>query len=179
MNKLALDNQLCFPMYTASRLISQIYAPILAELKLTYPQYLVMMVLWQNDSLSLTDIGERLMLDSGTLTPLLKKMEVRGLLSRHRDLEDERSLLIRLTKEGKALQRLAEKVPDLMLCKLDALDHSELLQLHKISKKLVIGLSGHLQASGASKKTLKTKDKTELRKEKIEAKNKVTQRNRK
>lgn len=144
MNKLALDNQICFPLYTASRLLSQIYSPILAPLNLTYPQYLVMMVLWQSDSVSLSEIGKLLMLDSGTLTPLLKKLEAQQLLTRERAVEDERSLVVTLTKKGKALQKQAEKVPDLMICNLESLEHSEILQLHKLTRKLMSALATQL-----------------------------------
>ena len=114
---LKLENQLCFTLYAASRAVTQMYRPLLDELDLTYPQYLVMLVLWENDRLTVNEIGELLQLDSGTLTPLLKKLEARGLLSRERDKEDERKVIISLLPEGKKLKKRAVKIPELLLCR--------------------------------------------------------------
>ena len=108
---LKLSNQLCFPIYAAANAIQKAYRPHLAPLGLTYPQYLVMLVLWERDGLSLGDIGRRLRLDSGTLTPLLKRLEVAGLLTRRRSDQDERVVLIALTEEGRALKAKAEPIP--------------------------------------------------------------------
>jgi DNA-binding MarR family transcriptional regulator len=108
---LKLSNQLCFPIYAAANAIQKAYRPHLAPLGLTYPQYLVMLVLWERDSLSLGDIGRRLHLDSGTLTPLLKRLESAGLVTRRRSHEDERVVLIALTEAGRALKAQAEPIP--------------------------------------------------------------------
>ncbi|HAJ66108.1 MAG TPA: MarR family transcriptional regulator, partial [Clostridiales bacterium] len=94
---LKLDNQLCFPLYAAARKVTGLYAPYLKELGLTYTQYIVLLVLWERDGLSLGEIGERLSLDSGTLTPLCKKLETAGLITRRRSEQDERSVRITLT----------------------------------------------------------------------------------
>ena len=110
--QLLLDNQLCFALYRATRAVQRGYAPHLAELGLTYPQYLTMLVLWEADAaLTVGAIGERLRLDSGTLTPLLKRLEDTGLVERRRDAADERRVNIALTDDGRALRSRAEGVP--------------------------------------------------------------------
>jgi MarR family transcriptional regulator, organic hydroperoxide resistance regulator len=110
--QLLLDNQLCFALYRATRAVQRGYAPHLAELDLTYPQYLTMLVLWEADApLTVGTIGDRLHLDSGTLTPLLKRLEETGYLERRRDPSDERRVNIALTPEGRALRDRAEGVP--------------------------------------------------------------------
>jgi DNA-binding MarR family transcriptional regulator len=114
---LKLENQLCFVLYAASRAVTQMYRPLLDELDLTYPQYLVMLVLWERDGLTVNEIGELLQLDSGTLTPLLKKLEAHGLLSRERDKGDERKVIISLLPEGRKLKRKAAKIPEMLLCR--------------------------------------------------------------
>ncbi len=114
---LKLENQLCFTLYAASRAVTQMYRPLLDELDLTYPQYLVMLVLWERDGLTVNEIGDLLQLDSGTLTPLLKKLEARGLLNRERDKGDERRVIITLLSEGKKLKKKALKIPELLLCR--------------------------------------------------------------
>ncbi|PXA99256.1 ArsR family transcriptional regulator [Nostoc sp. 3335mG] len=111
---LALDRQLCFQFYAASNLINRLYAPVLGELGLTYPQYLVMLVLWEGDGLSVGALGRRLHLDSGTITPLLKRMEALGLVRRERDRSDERRVQVRLTEAGRALRARAISVPATM-----------------------------------------------------------------
>ncbi len=108
---LKLENQLCFPLYAAARKVTALYTPLLKPLGLTYTQYLAMMVLWEQDELRIGEIGERLCLDTGTLTPLLKKMEQEGLLSRTRCAEDERAVIIRLSEKGKALEEKAAHIP--------------------------------------------------------------------
>ena len=110
-DSLLLKNQLCFPLYACARETIKLYKPYLDELDLTYTQYIAMMVLWEKNTLSVKELGEALYLDSGTLTPLLKKMEARGLLTRRRSTEDERSLLVSLTEEGLALRERALSVP--------------------------------------------------------------------
>src|SRR5246127_5706406 len=108
---LKLDNQICFAVYSAAHAFNRVYKPLLDRLGLTYPQYLVMLVLWERDGVPLKDIGARLFLDSGTLTPLLKRLEAAGLLKRSRSSEDERQVLIALTAQGQALKEKARSVP--------------------------------------------------------------------
>ncbi|TWR30963.1 MarR family transcriptional regulator [Mucilaginibacter pallidiroseus] len=138
-NLLKLDRQLCFPLYALSRQITGLYRPLLEAIGLTYPQYLVMMLLWEHNSMTVKAIGQELLLDSGTLTPLLKRLEKQGLLSRRRDELDERSVIITLTTAGNELRKKAEKVPAALIEKLPlAEDESCLLinQLHTILKNL-------------------------------------------
>ena len=111
-NQLCLDEQLCFPIYAASNLIVKAYRPFLTPLGLTYPQYLVMLVLWEKECVSVGDLGQILHLDSGTLTPLLKRMETSGLINRSRDPNDERRVLISLKDKGRDLSAEAEKIPE-------------------------------------------------------------------
>lgn len=113
-DKLKLDNQLCFAIYACSREMTRLYRPLLDELDLTYPQYLVLLILWEKDELTVKAIGDRLFLDSGTLTPLLKRMEAAGLIRRERSSEDERKVFIRLTDEGHALKAQALSIPEEM-----------------------------------------------------------------
>jgi DNA-binding MarR family transcriptional regulator len=108
---LRLDNQICFAIYSAAHAFNRVYKPLLDQLGLTYPQYLVMLVLWERDGVPLKDIGERLFLDSGTLTPLLKRLEAAQLIKRSRSTEDERQVLIALTPRGQALKEKARSVP--------------------------------------------------------------------
>ena len=112
---LQLDNQLCFALYSASLAMTKLYKPLLDELGLTYPQYLVMLVLWEGDGLMVSELGQRLSLDSGTLTPLLKRLEAAGLISRLRDVQDERRVHIHLTAAGRKLKARAHKVPACVL----------------------------------------------------------------
>lgn len=112
---LRLDHQLCFALYSASLAMTKLYKPLLDEMGLTYPQYLALLVLWEQDGLTVSDLGERLHLDSGTLTPLLKRMETAGLLSRLRDVQDERRVLIRLTAAGRQLKKRAARIPSCIL----------------------------------------------------------------
>ena len=108
---LTLESQLCFSVYALSRLITKAYQPLLASLDVTYPQYLVLLLLWEHDALTVKQLGEKLLLDSGTLTPLLKRMEQRQWLSRRRDPRDERSVIVALAPAGRALHRKAERIP--------------------------------------------------------------------
>jgi len=112
---LLLDNQICFAVYSAAHAFNRVYKPLLDRLRLTYPQYLVMLVLWERDGVPVKDIGERLFLDSGTLTPLLKRLETAGLVRRTRSTEDERQVLIDLTPHGQALKEKAHDVPQSIL----------------------------------------------------------------
>ncbi len=106
-----LTHQLCFPLYAAARNVTGLYTPWLKPLGLTYTQYIVLLVLWEKDGISVTEIGEKLMLDNGTLSPLLKKLEQAGYVSRQRSCEDERVVAITLTDAGRALQERAKDVP--------------------------------------------------------------------
>ncbi len=115
MEKLRLTEQLCFSIYSAHHVFNRLYKPLLEPLSLTYPQYLVMMALWESDVLSVKDLGRRLGLDSGTLTPLLKRLEKGGYIERKRDVADERRVLISLTAEGKALKTRARAIPDAVM----------------------------------------------------------------
>ncbi len=108
---LALDKQLCFALYSASLAMTKVYKPLLAPLGLTYPQYLVMLALWEGDGQSVSELGDKLALDSGTLTPLLKRLEAQGQLSRERDAQDERRVIVRLTPAGRQLKVQARRVP--------------------------------------------------------------------
>lgn len=107
-----LSDQLCFKLYALSRQITSLYRPLLEELDMTYPQYLVMLVLWEQQQLSVKELGTLLYLDSGTLTPLLKRLEKKELLTRRRDPADERSVIVQLTKTGGSLQHQAECIPE-------------------------------------------------------------------
>ncbi len=108
---LQLDNQLCFALYSTSLAMTKVYKPLLAELGLTYPQYLAMLVLWERDGLMVSELGEKLYLDSGTLTPLLKRLETSGYISRIRAVDDERRVHITLTSSGRKLKARAAKIP--------------------------------------------------------------------
>jgi len=110
-NLLRLDNQICFPIYAASRLITREYQPYLEKLGVTYPQYLVLLVLWENDELPVNDIAQKLILNTNTITPLLKRMESQGLITRRRLDEDERKVIIRLTDQGRELRKDAIQIP--------------------------------------------------------------------
>ena len=123
---LKLEKQLCFALYRTTRAITQTYRPFLEEIGLTYPQYLVMLVLWEEDNLTLTHIGNKLMLDSGTLTPMIKKMESAGLLQRKRSHADEREVRILLTPQGHGLKNEAGKVPQKMGCVISLSDEKRL-----------------------------------------------------
>lgn len=112
---LRLDNQICFAVYSAAHAFNRFYKPLLERLGLTYPQYLVMLTLWERDDVPLKDIGERLFLDSGTLTPLLKRLEAAQLIKRTRGTRDERQVFIALTPQGQALKERARTVPSSLL----------------------------------------------------------------
>jgi DNA-binding MarR family transcriptional regulator len=135
-DSLLLDRQVCFPLYAASNLLTRLYRPVLDPLGLTYSQYLVMLVLWERSPASVGDLGERLHLDSGTLTPLLKRMEQGGFISRQRDPEDERRVLISLTAHGRDLRKAALNVPETLALKL-GLDSGAVDELRDSVKALV------------------------------------------
>ncbi|MDH2431507.1 MarR family transcriptional regulator [Pokkaliibacter sp. MBI-7] len=141
---LKLDDQICFALYSTSLAMNKVYRRVLKALDLTYPQYLVMMVLWENDQRMVSEIGERLYLDSATLTPLLKRMESAGLVERNRAPQDERQVIISLTDKGKNLkQQAAETVPQEMVCSM-ACSLDELASI----KSQLEGLRDRLMKSG-------------------------------
>jgi len=114
--ELLLENQICFAIYSAAHAFAQAYKPHLDPMGLTYPQYLVMLLLWEEDGRSVNELGQPLHLDSGTLTPLLKRMEKAGFVTRQRDTKDERVIRIHLTEQGRSLQTRARAIPPAMLC---------------------------------------------------------------
>ncbi|RYF15873.1 MAG: MarR family transcriptional regulator [Comamonadaceae bacterium] len=136
---LLLDNQLCFALYSASLAMTKLYKPLLEELGLTYPQYLVMLVLWERDGLMVSELGQRLSLDSGTLTPLLKRLEAAGLVSRLRDVADERRVHVHLTAAGRRLKVRAARVPACVLaasqCSLEEIRQLT-AQVHALRERL-------------------------------------------
>ncbi len=137
---LKLDNQICFPLYAASRLIVQAYRPHLDRLGVTYLQYLTLMVLWEKDGSTVSEIGERLMLDSGTLTPVLKRLEADGIIKRRRKRDDDRVVESWLTERGRKLKARAVDIPTQMLCSTTvALDEVSRLRsaLAPVLRKLV------------------------------------------
>lgn len=133
---LKLENQICFPLYAIAKEITGLYRPFLDELDITYPQYLAMMVLWEQDGLPVTHIGEKLLLDSGTLTPLLKRLETKGFISRNRKKEDERVVQVFLTEKGKVLKENACGVPDKILKKINV-QPEDLLELKNSINKIL------------------------------------------
>ncbi|MBP3884396.1 MAG: MarR family transcriptional regulator [Olsenella sp.] len=136
LNPLALDNQLCFPLYAAAKELTRRYKPFLDPLGLTYTQYVAMMALWEQDSLTVSELGARLYLDSATLTPLLKRLEAHGYLNRTRSKKDERTVIITLTDDGRALHDLALDVPRCMAGCIN-MDPEKLLQLKGLLEELL------------------------------------------
>ncbi len=138
---LRLDNQLCFSLYVCSKEIIRQYKPLLDPYGLTYTGYIIMMALWEEDEITIKNLGKKLFLDSGTLTPLLKKLEAQGYISRNRSKEDERNVYISLTNKGKNLQDEALIIPENLICNLD-LDLEDgkhlLAELHKLMRKFII-----------------------------------------
>ncbi len=145
MDVLKLENQLCFPLYACARLVTQAYRTHLDALGLTYVQYLVLLVLWEHDGLQVNEIGERLFLDSGTLTPVLKRLEKSGLVVRKRARQDDRAVENRLTAEGRKLRRKAEHVPLALLCEV-GLDLKEATRIRDMLHQLI----PHLQRASAN-----------------------------
>lgn len=133
---LKLENQLCFPLYAASRLVTKCYQPVLDDLGITYPQYLVLMVLWESDAVNVTLLSEKLKLQSNTLTPLLKRMQEMGLIDRTRSQKDERSIIISLTAKGEILKSEAHKLQTRLKDHI-GITKEEATQLHALLAKLV------------------------------------------
>jgi len=138
---LLLDQQLCFALYSTSLAMTKLYKPLLAPLALTYPQYLTLLVLWERDGQTVSELGERLFLDSGTLTPLLKRMEAAGWLQRERAAEDERRVIVSLTPEGRALRQKARSIPP-QLAQATRCNASELASLTQRLQQLRTQLLG-------------------------------------
>ena len=136
---LRLENQLCFPLYACSKEVVRRYTPLLNELGLTYTQYITMMVLWEREHVTVKELGEALYLDSGTLTPLLKKLESKGYIERHRCEDDERSLMVSLTEEGRQLREKALEVPQKISCCLK-ISKEERIELYKLLYKVLDGV---------------------------------------
>jgi DNA-binding MarR family transcriptional regulator len=132
-DNLLLDSQMCFALYSTSLLMTKVYKPLLQALGLTYPQYLTMMVLWEKDGLTVGEISTRLLTDPGSLTPLLKRLEVEGLLSRTRSRDDERVVIVELTEQGRALRERATHVPS---CIIESTGHSS-EELRALQEQLV------------------------------------------
>ncbi|MED1467064.1 MarR family transcriptional regulator [Bacillus salipaludis] len=129
-NQLKLENQICFKIYSAEREITKLYRNLLEELGVTYPQYLVLLVLWEGKSVTVKELGQKLFLDSGTLSPMLKRMEGNNLIERRRSLEDERTVIISLTKKGEELKDKAQCIPSKLLENL-SIDMKELNKLNQ------------------------------------------------
>ncbi len=145
-----LSNQLCFPLYAAARNVTNLYTPWLKPLGLTYTQYLVFLVLWERDGLSVSEIGEKLMLDNGTLSPLLKKMEQAGYVERRRSRADDRVVEITLTEKGKALQEQAKDVPENVAGCID-LPPEKARQLYTLLYELLDSQNKNTSSKGESK----------------------------
>lgn len=136
---LKLENQLCFPLYAASREVIKQYRPYLDELGITYTQYVTMMVFWEQGSISVKELGQRLCLDSGTLTPVLKSLEAKGFITRCRSKEDERVLIAEITPEGTALREKALSVPSKVACSIK-LSPDEAATLYQLLYKVLDGI---------------------------------------
>ena len=143
-----LDRQLCFALYSSSLLMTKLYQPLLAPLGLTYPQYLVMLALWEQDAVGVGALGARLYLDSGTLTPLLKRLEAAALLTRLRDTADERRVVVSLTPAGRALRRKAAQAPAEVACAV-GIDLAQLAHLTAQLQALRSNIAGHLEPAAA------------------------------
>jgi DNA-binding MarR family transcriptional regulator len=134
-----LDNQVCFSLYAASREIIKLYKPVLDKFNLTYTQYISMLVLWEEEKSTVKDIGKRLHLDSGTLTPLLKKIESMGLVTRYRDVNDDRVVIVELTEKGRSLKEEITEVPSEIACKVK-MPMEKLIVLKEYLDELLINL---------------------------------------
>lgn len=149
-DQLKLENQLCFPLYAASRLIIRAYQDDLDRLGITYPQYLTLMVLWENNELTVNEIADKLILNTNTITPLLKRMETMELLTRQPSQTDHRKVIIRLTEKGKNMQEQAAEIPMRLLQKLNVtVDEEQLAQAFELKNKLY----GLIQLLESSEKT--------------------------
>ncbi len=139
-NALKFENQICFPLYSAANAVVRAYRPLLETLDLTYLQYIVLMLLWEHREMNVKAIGERLRLDSGTLTPLLKRLDAKGLVTRTRDPADERARLIRVTKAGMALRDEARAIPGELACRI-GIDNADAASLRQLCEELLAALA--------------------------------------
>jgi MarR family transcriptional regulator, organic hydroperoxide resistance regulator len=146
---LSLDRQVCFALYSASRAFTNLYRPLLEELDLTYPQYLVMLVLWERETVSVKDLGSALRLDSGTLSPLLKRLEAAGLLNRARSADDERSVVVAITESGLDLKEKAQAVPRCMVSA-TSMDADELAELRSTLERLTTTVNAAAERARAA-----------------------------
>lgn len=151
-SQLKLDNQICFPFYSTSRLITKAYKPFLDKMGLTYPQYLVLMVLWEDDGLSVNKITDRLMLNTNTISPLLKRMEKMELLNRNRSSKDERSVVVKLTEKGRQLKSEARPIPEKLLGTLltENIELSDVMQLKEMLSEWIKILSNKTGNTGST-----------------------------
>ena len=136
-DKLKLDNQLCFSLYALSREVIKMYQPVLSKYNLTYTQYVTMLAMWEMEKTPFKELAKKLYLDSGTLTPVLKKLEAMGLVNKYRDKNDDRMVIVELTEKAMDLKKEIVEVPDQMYCKLDGFDKDEMLQLKKSLDKML------------------------------------------
>jgi DNA-binding MarR family transcriptional regulator len=136
IDSLKLENQLCFPLYSASREVVKKYYPYLTEIGLTYTQYITMMVMWEDKQISVKELGEKLFLDSGTMTPVLKSLEKKGFVARNRSEEDERSVIVKITEGGEKLKERAKEIP-LKVASCVELDITETQELYKLLYKIL------------------------------------------
>lgn len=145
--QLLLSNQVCFPIYSVSHLITKAYKPYLDEMGITYPQYLVLLVLWENDNLSVNQITEKLLLNTNTISPLLKRMEKLELLQRNRSSKDERSVIVQLTKKGKQLKIQAKLIPNKLIEVLltDTIQLKDVIQVKNMLNEWIKVLSNNTQ----------------------------------
>lgn len=135
-DQLKLENQLCFPLYAASKRITRLYKPFLDPYELTYTQYITLLSLWERDGVSVNELGASLYLDSGTLTPLLKKLEKRGIVEKQRNVEDERNVLVYLTDEGWALREAVKDIPSRLATCIN-LPMNDIIALHRILHQIL------------------------------------------
>ena len=136
-DKLKLDNQLCFSLYALSREVIKMYQPVLSKYNLTYTQYVTMLAMWELEKAPFKEVAKKLYLDSGTLTPVLKKLESMGLVNKYRDKNDDRMVIVELTQKAIDLKDDIKKVPDKMYCKINALEVDELINLKKSLDKML------------------------------------------
>lgn len=136
-DKLKLDNQLCFSLYALSREVIKMYQPVLSKYNLTYTQYVTMLAMWELEKAPFKEVAKKLYLDSGTLTPVLKKLESMGLVNKYRDKNDDRMVIVELTQKATDLKDDIKKVPDEMYCKINGLEVDELIDLKKSLDKML------------------------------------------
>lgn len=149
-NYLMLPEQVCFPMYASSRMITRLYQPLLEKFDLTYPQYLVMLVLWQEEKLSVTELGQRLFLNTNTLTPLIKKMKDKNLLKKQRSRKDERTVFIQLSEKGLSLKEAAQEIPKALMESIN-MTNEEVETIRRIMWKFLEGFNVEVNKKGLIK----------------------------